>query len=245
MLVDGGSSGAKTEKTVLRYLNALKIDTIDYLLITHTDDDHCGAIAEVARHKKVLNAYLPTSYDITSGEYAEAYAALAQEDCRLFTTDRTLDLSGKGDTPYTLSFLYPYSDRMTDGDNEGSAVFWLDYMGVSFLFTGDAPKEVEEELLRDDGFGFFDERGVTLADTEILKVAHHGSSNSTSMELLTYLNLETAIISCGKDNAYGHPADVVMGMLEVVGADVYRTDESGHIILTVGQDGNYTVKTVA
>ena len=243
MLVDGGGSGVDTEKTILRYLNALKIDVIDYLLITHSDDDHCGALGEVVRMKTVVNAYLPAAYDITSGGYAEAYAALSQSECKLLESNRTVDLSQDGETPYTLSFLYPYSEKMTEGDNEGSAVFWLDYMGISFLFTGDAPAEVEEVLLRDEKLGFFDNRGVELSSTEVLKVAHHGSAQSSTMEFLSYLNLETAIISCGVDNPYNHPADVVMEKLEMLGSDVYRTDENGHVIVTVTEAGTYTVAT--
>ena len=162
----------------------------------------------------------------------------------MIKTDRTLDLSKDGETPYTLSFLYPYTQSMATGDNEGSSVLWLDYKGVSILFTGDAPTAVEGELLRDDQYGFFKDKGVELSDTEILKVAHHGSAYSTSMELLTYLNLQTAILSCGKGNAYGHPANEVLEKLEIVGADVYRTDEVGHIIVTVLQDGTYSTKTV-
>lgn len=244
MLVDGGGSTADTEKTILRYLNGLKIDVIDYLLITHTDDDHCNALGEVVRMKTVLNAYLPATYDITSGGYAEAYAALSESECKLMESNRTIDLSQDDESPYTLAFLYPYSVTSTDEDNEGSAVFWLDYMGVSFLFTGDAPAEVEELLLRDDKLGFFDKRGVELSDTEILKVAHHGSAQSSTMEFLNYLNLETAIISCGIDNPYNHPADVVMEKLEMLGAGVYRTDENGHVIVTVTEGGVYTVNTL-
>lgn len=243
MLVDGGGSGAKTEKTVLRYMNALKIDVIDHLLITHTDNDHSGAIGEVARMKKVLNAYLPTTSNIEGGCYAAAYAELSKKECELFKTDRSLNLSQDGATPYTLSCLYPYMENLEE-ENEDSAVFWLDYMGVSFLFTGDASSEVEEVLVRDDEYGFLKEKKVELSSTEILKVAHHGSVNSSSLEFLNYLNLQTAVISCGKDNAYGHPADSVLDKLQIVGADVYRTDEDGHIIVTVKEDGSYFVERV-
>ena len=243
MLVDGGSSCAKTEKTVLRYLNALKIDVIDYLVVTHKDSDHCGAIGEIARTKTVLNAYLPMGNDTDSGAYAEGYAALSAEDCTLYEANGTGDLSSDGETPYTLSFLYPYSKGTINEDNEGSAVFWLDYMGVSFLFTGDAPTEVEEELMRIHSLELLDEK-VCLDSTEIVKLGHHGSSQSSSKSFLEYLNLETAILSCGANNSYGHPDEGVMESLSKLSADVYRTDEMGNIIVTVGADGNYTVKTI-
>ena len=244
MLVDGGGEGSATEKTVLRYLNALKIDVIDYLVITHSDNDHCGAIAEVVRMKTVLNAYLPATYEITSSCFAEAYAALSKTDCNLMTTNATIDLSQQGETPYTLSFLYPNMLDEEDEGNESSSVFWLDYMGVSFLFTGDAPMSVEEKLLAYDEMGLFKNKGVDLSSTEIVKLGHHGSSQSSSMEFLAYLHMDAAIVSCAKENAYGHPADVVLDKLEIVGANVYRTDEVGNIIVTVKQDGGYTVASV-
>ena len=243
MLVDGGGVGAGTEKTVLRYLNALKIDEIDYLLITHADNDHCGAIGEVVRMKKIFNAYLPATNEIKSGAYAEAYAQLSREECALHEANGTVDLSNAGETPYTLSFLYPYTKGMVHGDNEGSVVFWLDYMGVSFLFTGDAPVEVEEKLLEQSRLGILD-AAVQLDSTEILKVGHHGSANSSCEEFLQYLNLETAVISCGKDNSYGHPSDGVMEKLKDLSQDVYRTDEAGHIIITVTESGAYRVATL-
>ena len=243
MLVDGGDVGAETEKRVLRYLNALKIDVIDYLVVTHKDRDHCGAIGEVAMTKNVLNAYLPMGDDVGSGAYAEGYADLSKTKCSLFDLNATVDLSQKGETPYTLSFLYPYSKGTINEDNEGSAVFWLDYMGVSFLFTGDAPTEVEEELMRIHSLELLDEK-VCLDSTEIVKLGHHGSSQSSSKSFLEYLNLETAILSCGANNSYGHPDEGVMESLSKLSADVYRTDEMGNIIVTVGADGNYTVKTI-
>ena len=84
MLIDGGDYQPSTQKTVLRYLNALKIDVIDYLLITHVDEDHCGSLDVVLQYKKVLNAYLPPTFPVQGTEYAETYEALKREKCKLF-----------------------------------------------------------------------------------------------------------------------------------------------------------------
>ena len=248
VLIDGGNDSSSTKKSVLRYLNALKIERIDHLIITHADSDHCGGIDEVVRFKKVLNAYLPYSSKSSDTEYAEAYTALAEEKCELHTASRTIEIRADGETPYVLSFLYPQvelegEDEETN-NNETSAVIWLDYMGVSALFAGDAPTSVEQSILLDDKLGFFEEKKVDLKSTEILKVSHHGSAESSSLDFLQYLNVRTAVVSCGKDNVYGHPDGVVLDSLKSVGAEIYRTDEKGHVTVTVKRDGTYAVKTV-
>ncbi len=242
MLIDGGRDDGETKKRVLRYLNALKIQEIDYLVVTHTDGDHCGSLEEVFAYKKVLNAYLPPSFTSDMIQYAEAYEAAVKEECAIVAPSREVDLSKDGEFPYALSFLYPYAERV-DGDKEASAVLWLDYCGVNALFCGDMNAEEEEILLRDERLGLLSARGVSLADTEILKVAHHGSRNSTSAEWLQGLGVETAVISCGADNGYGHPHRETLERLSAAKAKSYRTDTQGNILITVQKDGQYTVET--
>ena len=126
--------------------------------------------------------------------------------------------------------------------NDTSCVLWLDYGGVSALFTGDVSSTVEEGLLLRDGLDVFAGLGVQLTETEILKVSHHGSSDATSLEFLRYLNVQTAMISCGENNPYRHPTEHTLTNLETVGASVFRTDKQGHIKVTV-QNGSYKVST--
>lgn len=88
-----------------------------------------------------------------------------------------------------------------------------DYFGTSTLFCGDATSRIEETLIREAELNFFEDYGVRLDSTEILKVSHHGSATGTGEEFVRYLGVETAIISCGKDNLYGHPsAEVCDGL---------------------------------
>ena len=244
MMIDGGDNSATSKKQIIRYLNALKIDVIDYLVITHADGDHCGGIEEIVRWKMVINAYLPTASKTEDGEYAEAYTALAESECNLVQASRLTSFPQSGETSYTLAFLYPYAGSEYENDNAASSVLWLDYMGVSALFMGDAPQEVETLLVRDDKLGFLETMGVALDSTEIVKVAHHGSGYSSSTAFLEYLNVETAVVSCGKDNPYGHPSDRVLTDLKTVGASVYRTDEDGHIIITVSTENGVQITTL-
>ncbi len=252
MLIDGGNSAEKNTAKLLRYLNALKIKTVDHLLITHSDSDHCGGLDKVLKYKKVKNVYLPNVAFDVNAEYAECYAEILEKGCKKTLSSRNVEiLSINARYTYTLAFLYPYSSDTTEDkenteeNNEQSAVVWLDYNGVSALFTGDAPKTVEGILMRDHTLGLFDFRGVDLNHTEILKVSHHGSSDSTSETFLRYLNVETAVLSYGKDNIYAHPSKDVVDALKTVGAQSYHTALDGHIMITIDQNGGYTATRIA
>ena len=241
-LIDGGDATERTAETVLRYLNALKIKTIDYLIVTHTDTDHCGSLKLVVQQKEILNAYLPaTNPENMQGAYAGLYQELLEEDCNLMHSAR-----GKisdDDASYTLSFLYPRTKDVeeTEGYYEDSSVLWLDYMGTSAIFMGDEPSATEMLLINEDELGLLGNFGVDLRSTEILKVGHHGSEDSTSLEFLQYLNVRTAVISCGENNQYGHPAKSVLENVEKVSAGLYRTDETGTVYISVKSAEGYSV----
>ena len=258
MLIDGGNGSAASTKSLLRYLNALKIDQIDHLVVSHADGDHCGGLKAILSEVKVFNAYLPPSFSSEDVKYAEFYAALNKTNCEVIHSSRALANIGSSaegiEDGYTLSFLSPKTltvEEVISGemevtdDNVLSAVIWLDYQGVSTLFMGDAPKKIEEDLFRDYDLGLFKKRGVDLASTEILKVSHHGSDSATSLEFLQRLNVKEGIISCGKGNDYGHPHSSVLTRLTSVGANIHRTDEDGHICITVSKDGLYKVKKIS
>lgn len=241
MLIDGGTERTTSVNALMRYLNALKIDRIDYLVITHADADHCGGLDTVIKNKQVIRAFVPVESPTNNKEYVETYAALRQKGVATELSSRSVRIETGG--KYTLTFLYPYT--LLQGasmENEHSAVVWLDYNGVSALFTGDAPKEVEEKLMADDKLGAFELRNVALSSTEILKVSHHGSNDGTSQAFLTYLGVKTSVISCGAGNPYGHPTAEVLGRLS--NTDVYRTDTHGSVVVTVKSTGEYSVRTL-
>lgn len=255
MLIDGGDGGGKAKKSLLRYMNALKIDEIDYLILTHADGDHYGGLKEVLSHKTVFNAYLPPSFPENDTKYAELYAALVKSDCRMIYSSRTVPPVTPRDAeyPYTVKFLFPHQytvegilsgEIVEADDNALSSVLWLDYNGASALFMGDAPSSVEELMRKEDGVGAFAAMNVSLSSTEILKLSHHGSATATSQEFLRFLGVKEGIVSCGKDNAYGHPAKETLARLDLAGVNVHRTDLNGHIMATISQGGSYQVSYV-
>lgn len=242
LVIDGGASEESGTK-LMRFLNALHIDEIDYLLITHADNDHCTGLKTVLKYKRVKRAFLPLVEATKKDAYAAVYANILQSDCTWEYFNRSVDLSVDGAVSYTLRFLYPYTIQTENfqDDNASSAVLWLDYLDASALFTGDSPKATEELLMRDDQLGLFNEE-IKLSETELLKVAHHGSNASTSRQFVEYLGVKQAVISCGKDNDYGHPSKEVLSALSDCNVDVYRTDIQGDLTWTVTQTGDYSFR---
>jgi competence protein ComEC len=113
--------------------------------------------------------------------------------------------------------------------NDDSVVLEVLYGDVALLLTGDIGSDVERSLAP----------RLVPAKTRILKVAHHGSRTSTSQELLDAWRPQIALISCGRENPFGHPAPEVVSRLEAAGARIYRTDRDGEI--TVDTDGQHVV----
>lgn len=256
-LMDGGDNAPSTKKKILRYLNALKIDTLDYLVVTHADEDHCGSLNEVVKYKKVRNAFLPLCLPEEGSEYGRLYDTLMKSGCEWAYGSRKVKAFGceEDKYPYNGAFLYPSSsivdDILTSGvfpspeySNEYSSVLYLEYVGVRVLFTGDIPAEVEYRLWASDDMGSYEGVGASLCDLDVLKVSHHGSADASSMDFLDYTKPKTAVISCGANNLYGHPNAVVLSRLNEVKAEVYRTDVQGNIVITISADGSpYTVTT--
>ena len=243
-MIDGGDTSDVTAKAVLRYLNALKIKTIDYLIVTHPDSDHCGSLKKVLQQKDVLNAYLPAANpEKTGGTYAEVYQQLLEEDCKCIYAESG-ETFGSTNAGYTFTCLYPYvRNEWSNPYNGESTVVWLDYKGTSAIFMGDATWGTERELMSNHELGLLENLGVDLSSTEILKVGHHGSNSSTSLEFLEYLNVKASVISCGENNPYGHPVDEVLQNITQAGSKIYRTDCNGTVMISVKDGEGFAVKT--
>ena len=239
VLIDGGSERTSASNALMRYLNALKIDTIDILIATHTDADHCGGLDTVVKHKNIGRALLPVDDYTNNTQYASLYGALRQKGVSIELTSHGEVIE---DASYTLACLYPYDYTQAQDQNELSAVIWLDFEGTSFIFTGDASTDIEEKLMRDDRLGAFDGLGVKLEETEILKVSHHGSNDATATAWVEYLGVETAVISCGLGNAYNHPGAQLLERLKDTA--IYRTDQKGSVVVSAKSNGEYTVQTL-
>lgn len=215
MLIDAGnnSDGQK----LVNYLREQGIDTIDYLIGTHPHADHIGGLDDVIENFVIGRIYMPEVIHTT--KTFEDVLLAVQRKGKKITPART-EVSIIDDPVLQIYFLSPINNNYKDL-NHYSAVVKVDFLDKSFLFTGDAEKINEEEMI--------EKYGVRLK-SHILKVGHHGSNTSTSEEFIEKVVPDYAVISVGKDNSYGHPSALVIQRLQNHGVKIYRTDLQGTII---------------
>ena len=213
LVIDGGTAenGAK----MVEYLqNTLHVSKVDFVIGTHPHADHIGGLPDVIRACKVKKLYSPV----------DEFEAKPFETMKRAADDKKLKITvPQAGQSFSLGrakveFLAPLG--IYDNVNDLSLVVRITYGQTAFLFTGDAERPSEYDMT---------DSGEDLSAT-VLKVGHHGSNTSTSYVFLRQVMPAYAIISCGKDNAYGHPHEEVLSRLADEGAVVYRTDECGTIV---------------
>ncbi len=216
ILVDGGE--AENSKTVLKYLKENGIESIDCYILTHPHSDHIGAAINILNNiecKQVFTTYFSEFNIPTSSLFENLINTIYDNAVDLVTVDAGDNFSfGELD----IEIIAPIVE--SDDYNEMSIVFIASYLDTRCLFTGDTTKEVEYQIL---------ENGINV-DCDVIKIAHHGSTTSNSERFIDAVSPELAIISCGKNNSYGHPHREIISMLEENEIDYLRTDQSGTVV---------------
>lgn len=223
MLIDAG--GNSTADALVEYLKGEDISKLDYVVGTHPHEDHIGGLDKVIEQFEIGALYLPKVDDSqvpTTRTYEDVLTAIADKGLSIHRGKAgTILFEEDG---LTASMLAPGGDRY-DGLNSYSIAVRLEYGSKSFLFMGDAESDSEEEIL-----------SHFAVKSDVLKCGHHGSSTSTSKPFLRAVQPQYAVISCGKDNSYGHPHRETLSALKQNQAEVYRTDQAGTI--TCYSDGS-------
>lgn len=214
VLIDAGET--EYADTVCNYLKEYNVKTIDYVIATHPHSDHCGGLTQVINTFDCKN-FITTETDQQTSTWMSVLKAVDKNDVNY--------IDAKVSSTYTFGqaefeILGPYGSDYEDNYNNYSVVLKASCGDTSFLFTGDAEKLVENEMI---------ENGADLK-ADVLKVGHHGSTTSSCAAFLNAVNPDCAVISCGKNNDYGHPHKETMSALKARNITVFRTDELSTII---------------
>ncbi|MBI2626607.1 MAG: MBL fold metallo-hydrolase [Candidatus Nealsonbacteria bacterium] len=243
ILIDGGPNG----QVILEKLGEempFWDRTIDLVVLTHPEKDHMAGLIEVLKKYKIENI-LWTGVVRDTAEYKEWQKLIKEEGANIVIAKAGMlayggpASQGKPGLNTLFDILYPFEGlegKELKDSNDSSIIAKLTFGETSFLFTGDATKSVERQLLHQ----------VEQLNSDVLKVGHHGSKTSTSREFVEAVSPEIAVISAsrefveavspeiavisaGKNNSYGHPHQEVLDNL--AGARIMRTDLEGGIKL--------------
>ncbi|MGN0351917.1 MAG: DNA internalization-related competence protein ComEC/Rec2 [Roseburia sp.] len=225
--VDGGSTDTSQVGTyrILPFLEAKGVREISYWFISHTDEDHISGM------KEVLKSGYPVQNLVFSNRMEQDEAFFEIKELAEEQGTKIVFLAA-GDSLHTktaeITCLFPDIDYTAEDKNALSMVLLYEDVGFRGIFTGDISAAEEQYLL---------EQNEVTEDVFFYKAAHHGSKYSNSSEWLECLSPAVAMISCGKNNRYGHPGEEAVSHMEEAGSKVFYTMESGQITLGMDKKG--------
>ncbi len=210
MLIDAGNND--DGDLVVKNIKKIGIDKLTYVVGTHPHEDHIGGLDNVINEIDVGTIFMPKTTTNTK-TYEDVLDAISNKKKKI-KVPKIGDKFTVGNAECEVMSIQDNSQDL----NACSIVIRMEYNGISYLFTGDAEKG--------------NESARSWPQTDVLKAGHHGSRTSSSQKFLEQINPKLIIISCGKNNDYGHPHQETMNRYEKLNAKIYRTDESGDILIT-------------
>ena len=219
MLVDGGPEGSFS--VIDPYLTKLGVVGLDVVVASHLHADHIGGLISVLDAYPVGDFYYPP-FDAESDTYFRLLDALKESQTTVHQPLAGVDTLIPWDDQVEVRILSPY-DTIYQDFNDTSYIIRVSYGDTAILLTGDATELAEKLALKAQPNHLF--------RADVLKVAHHGSSDATFEKLLDAVSPAIAVISVGKNNDYGHPHDSLLDRLSERGITVYRTDRDGTVTL--------------
>lgn len=226
VLIDGGPDSTILSKLAKEM--SFYDRTIDLVILTHPEKDHLFGLLEVLKRYKIKNIlWTGVMRDISELEEWKNLIEKEGAEIKIAKAGQRIVLKDL-EPKIFLDILYPFENlegQEFENSNDTSIVAKLVFDSDYFLFTGDISKKIEEKLVLQD---------INL-DSDVLKVAHHGSKTSSSLEFLEKVSPEFVVIQVG-ENSYGHPSPEVLANLEQFGIQILRTDINGDIKIV--SDGN-------
>ncbi len=213
MLIDAGDESAGTN--VQNELQKLGVEDLKYFVCTHPDADHIGG-ADVIAYKFPVGALLMPELERDTKAYEQLADSIVERDIKVIhpAVGEAYDLGGG-----SFTIVGPVEQYDREDPNDWSVCLRFTYGELSFLFCGDAEEKAEEDMLA---------AGVPL-EADVYHVSHHGSSSSTTEAFLQAVEPSYGVVSCGRDNDYGHPHRETREALAARQVQLYRTDELGNI----------------
>lgn len=223
ILVDGGSSNKADggKKIIESFLKSKGYQKLNLHILTHSDRDHLSGIENMIKSGYRVDGFILPEIYKKDQDYLEFERLAKNENIRYFSKNDKIIIGEIG-----LYCLNPVKNMKFEKNNEYSMVLALNYKNFDLLLTGDLEGRGETEILKPD-----------LKDMDVLKVAHHGSGNSTKEDFLDEIRTKYALISCGRNNLYGHPHKELLERLQNRGIKIFRTDLDGAI--TLSSNGEY------
>lgn len=221
ILIDGGP-----DKSVLQELGKVMSvgdRQINLVVLTHPHADHLDGLVDILKRYQVDEVW-QSGVNYPSAAYDEFKNIIAQENIKNDYV-KAGDERNFGQIKFLV--LYPLSNLQNqnfDNINNASIVNRLEYNKFSALFLGDAEKSAQQNLVN------------SAQRTNVVKIAHHGSSDSINENYLNIVRPEISIIEVGANNKFGHPAKATIDYLTRLASQIYRTDQDGNI--EIESDGN-------
>jgi len=236
-IFDGGSSSKNNvgKNRIIPFLKYHGINRIEAVFLSHPDADHINGIHELLEYAKSesisINCIYVYNKSLINGEYELLLDTAKKSGVKVEGIEYGYELE---DGKMIIKCIYPLPNMSIDSSNDSSLILSLEYGDFRFLETGDAEKYAETVILCQK----------TLSSVDVLKVAHHGSSSSSSEEFIRVVKPQYALISAGRGNRYGHPHAETIEVLQENGSKIVQTKDSGQITINIGKKGSkYSVYT--
>ena len=223
MLIDGGKNGDLLLQNLSSVMDSFD-SRIDVLVITHPDEDHSGGLVSVVREYNVGVIFISGNISDNTN-YNQILKIAELKKIPTFKAEAGTNIFLDKDKKVVFEILSPRGEVLFKESNSTSISGRLVYGQNEFMLTGDAGVEIEERIIKEN---------IDIS-SDVLKLGHHGSKTSSSMDFLKAVNPEIAIISAGENNSYGHPHKEVVDKIDSLGVKSLATYDLG--IITFLSDG--------